>query len=99
MFDFLGPFSLIIFFAAGVAIGATIFPLKWLKVNSWLQTIGIALTLFSMGASMGGSANFLEDLRTVGVQALLYAMATIAGSVLLVWGLSRVAFRKGGDAG
>ena len=94
LFDFLGPFSLIVFFLIGIVIGLTIFPLKWLKANSWLQTIGISLTLFSMGASMAGSPTFLEDLRTAGVQALLFAAATIAGSVLLVYILSRVVFRR-----
>lgn len=97
MFDFLGPFSLIVFFAIGIAIGVTIFPLKWLKVNGWLQMTGISLTLFSMGASMAGSPTFLEDLRVAGVQALLYALATMAGSVLLVYILSRLVFRKAGE--
>lgn len=94
MLDFLGPFSLIVYFALGVALGVKLFPLKWLKVNGWLQTAGISLTLFSMGASMGGSPTFLSDLRTAGVQAFLYAAVTILCSVLLVWALSRFAFRK-----
>nr|WP_243249447.1 LysO family transporter [Anaerotruncus rubiinfantis] len=98
VFDFLGPFSLIVFFIIGIAIGLTIFPVKWLKVNSWVQTVGISLTLFSMGASMAGSPTFLADLRTAGVQALCYALVTIAGSVLLVYLLSRIALKKEDDA-
>ena len=99
MFDFLGPFSLIVFFLIGIVIALTVFPLKWLKLNGWLQTAGICLTLFSMGASMGGSTTFLEDLRTAGVQALLCALATMAGSVLLVWALSRLALGRGKAGG
>ncbi|MEM1485323.1 LysO family transporter [Oscillospiraceae bacterium PP1C4] len=86
-----------IYFAVGIAIGVTVFPLKWLKVNSWLQTIGISLTLFSMGASMAGSPTFLEDLREAGLQGFLYAVVTIAGSVLLVWLLSRIVMKKAGE--
>ncbi len=97
MFDFLGPFSLIIFFVIGIVIGATVFPLKWLKINGWLQIIGIALTLFSMGASMGGSPTFLTDLRSAGVKAFLYAIVTIAGSVLAVFLLCRAIMKKGDD--
>ncbi len=94
LFDFLGPFSLIVYFAAGILIGVTVFPLRWLRLNGWLQTAGIALTLFSMGASMAGSPTFLADLRTAGVRALLFAAATIAGSVLLVYILSRIALPR-----
>lgn len=90
LFDFLGPFSLIVYFAVGIIIGVTIFPLRWLRLNGWLQTAGIALTLFSMGASMAGSPTFLTDLRTAGVRAFLFAAVTIAGSVLLVYILSRI---------
>lgn len=96
MFDFFGTFFLILFFAVGIVIGATVFPLKWLKANGRLQTAGISLTLFSMGASMGGSPTFLNDLQAAGLEALLYAVTTIAGSVLFVWFLSRVSMKKGG---
>ena len=99
MFDFLGSFSLIVYFVIGIVIGVTIFPLKWLKLNGWLQTIGISLTLFSMGASMAGSPTFLADLRSAGIQALLFAAVTIACSVLLVWALSRIAFPRRGEGG
>lgn len=94
LFDFLGPFSLIVFFVIGIAVGVTVFPLKWLKVNGWLQTAGIALTLFSMGASMAGSPPFLTDLRTAGVRAFLFALVTVACSVLLVYILSRIALPR-----
>lgn len=97
MFDFLGTFSLIIFFVIGITIGATVFPRKWLKVNSWLQVIGIALTLFSMGASMAGSPAFWTDLRTAGIKAFLYAVITIAGSVACVHIFCKIVMKKGDD--
>lgn len=97
MFDFLGPFSLIVFFLIGIVIGVTVFPLKWLKANSLLQTAGISLTLFSMGASMAGSPTFLADLRAAGLRAVVFAVATMSCSVLMVYILSRLVFPK--DAG
>lgn len=93
MLDFLGPFGLIIFFAIGIVIGVTIFPLKWLKVNGWLQMAGISLTLFSTGASIAGSPTFLADIKTAGIQALLFAVVTICGSVACVWALSKLCGR------
>ena len=75
MFDFLGPFSLIVFFLIGIVIGVMIFPLKWLKANSLLQTAGISLTLFSMGASMAGSPTFLADLRAAGLRVGVYPVS------------------------
>lgn len=97
MFDFLGPFSLIVFFVIGIVIGAVVFPLKWLKANGWLQIVGIALTLFSMGASMAGSPTFFADLRSAGMKAFLYALVSIAGSVLAVFLLCRAVMKKGED--
>lgn len=93
--DFLGIFSLIAVFVIGIVLGATVFPRKWLKANSWLQVIGIALTLFSMGASMAGSPAFLADLRTAGIKAFLYALVTIAGSVICVHILCKLVMKKG----
>ncbi|NBI79626.1 hypothetical protein D3Z39_12255 [Anaerotruncus colihominis] len=90
-------FSLIVFFLIGIVIGVTIFPLKWLKANSLLQTAGISLTLFSMGASMAGGPTFLADLRAAGLRAAVFAVVTMSCSVLLVYILSRLVFPK--DAG
>ena len=97
MFDFLGSFSLIVFFVVGIVIGAAVFPLKWLKANGWLQIVGIAITLFAMGASMAGSPTFFADLRSAGMKAFLYALVSIAGSVLAVFLLCRAVMKKGED--
>ncbi len=98
MLDFLGSFSLIVYFLLGIGVGLTVFPKRWLKANDRVQTAGICLTLFSMGASVGSSPTFLEDLRTAGLQAVAFALATMAGSVLAVWLLSRLLpGKEGGD--
>lgn len=97
MIDLLGPFFLIALFSVGILIGATIFPIRWLKIGSVLQTAGIALLLFSMGVSMGGSPTFLQDIKDAGLQALVYAVFAIAGSVFLVWLFSCFAFKKGDE--
>lgn len=96
MLDFLGPFSLILYFLIGALIGLRLFPQKWLKLNGRLQTAGISVTLFAMGASLAASPDFLSDMKTAGWQSFVYAAATIAGSVLLVYILSRIAFQKEG---
>ena len=88
--NFLSSFSILIFLALGILLGATIFPKKLLKLNNKLITIGVALLLFSMGASLGGSPTFFEDVVSAGGQAAVFAVATVAGSVLMVWLLTRL---------
>ena len=87
-------FSTLIYLAVGIGIGLTLFPKKFLKWNSKLQVLGIALLLFAMGASLGGSPTLLEDIKSAGGQAILFALATIAGSVLMVYLLTRLFLDK-----
>ncbi len=85
----------------GICLGVAIFPKKWAKANSRIQMAFVLLILFSMGMGLGGNAHFFENVKEAGLQALGLSLATIGGSVLLVYIFTRlVPFKKNskGDA-
>ena len=92
--DLVGSFAILFFLLLGIGLGLTVFPKKWLKYNNILQTVGISLTLFTMGVSLGGSPTFLEDVKQAGWQGFLFAVVTVAGSTAAVYILVRL-FLKG----
>lgn len=91
--DFFGTYSILLYLALGVALGATVFPKKWLSMNNHLITFGLSLALFAMGVSLGGSPTFFADVAAAGGQAAVFAIATTAGSTLLVWFLAKLFLR------
>ena len=87
-------FFILLFLVAGLLLGMTVFPKKLLKANSLLMTVGIALVLFCMGASLGSSPTLLADLTEAGTVAIALSVASVAGSVLVVWLLAKL-FERG----
>lgn len=57
-------------------------------------TGGVALLLFLMGARMGSDAEIMRGLSTLGLEAVAYAAAAIAGSLAAVKLLERVFLRR-----
>lgn len=53
----------------------------------------VYLLLFLLGASVGGNETAMESLATLGLQALLLALGSVIGSVLLAFLLYRWLFR------
>lgn len=94
MLDFLGPFTLIFYFAIGIAAGIKLFPTKFLKANRVIQTICLCVILFNSGIALGTNPNLWEDLRTAGIQALCYALLPIAFSIGTIYLLTRFVFNK-----
>ena len=73
----------------GVYIGYRWFPARFHRANSILQVICTAVLIFSMGIVLGSRENFLRELAFLGVDSLLLAVLPMAGSALLVYGLTR----------
>lgn len=63
-----------------------------------IGTAALCLLLFSMGVSMGGNPEIIVALPTLGFKAFILALATIAGSTLLVWAAVRLTAKKTTDA-
>lgn len=86
--------SILLVLGVGILLGATVFPKKFLGLNNKLSQAGVVLTLFAMGASLGSSPTFLQDVKEAGLLAILFSVCTVAGSVLVVWWISRRFFHK-----
>lgn len=69
---------------------------KAIKWNSRLQNVWLLLLIFVMGMSIGMNGEVLSQLPTLGGKALLFAVATIIGSVLVVYIVSSVFLEKEG---
>lgn len=89
--------SVLFFMAVGMFVGAKLFPAKLQKINSIIQQICVFLLIFSMGVSLGSGPTFWEDLKSVGWESAVFALATIGGSILFVALLTRHVSRDEGE--
>lgn len=79
----------IVIMFAGVLVGATVFPRGLKKWNGRLQLGMTGLLIFTMGVSLGSRPGFLEELGTIGLKSLVFAVLPILASVALVYPVSR----------
>ena len=89
-------FTVIGIMFAGIAAGYL------LRSVSILQKIGISYTIFALlfllGASVGTNPQIINNLSTLGLQALLIAIATTLGSVCMAKIVYHFFFeKKGGE--
>ncbi|WP_298451777.1 LysO family transporter [uncultured Prevotella sp.] len=56
----------------------------------------IWVLLFLLGVEVGANPEIIKNLKLLGVEALVIAVAGTLGSVLLAWALWRYAERNGG---
>ena len=73
----------------GVLVGAFAFPSSLKGVNEKLTLVSTGLLIFSMGAMLGGRDSFLDELASLGLSSLAFAVLPIAFSVAVVYALSR----------
>mgnify|MGYP000907711682 FL=1 len=70
---------------AGIAMGyLRLLPDRLFQLTGKLTTAGVMLLLFLMGGQIGSDEEILAGLGQIGVQAVLFALAAIIGSVLAV---------------
>lgn len=74
-------------------------PERFRKYTHWITMGGLIFLLISMGAALSSNPDVLARVSELGLQALILAVAGIAGSVLCVWILQQTLFqrKKGGD--
>lgn len=92
--SFFSNFSILLFLFAGIVIGFTIFPPKFLKVNGIVQTVGILLTLFFVGVSLGGSETFFEDIKVAGINAIVLMLGAVLFSIIIVYLITKIFFKE-----
>ena len=78
----------------GILLGIFIVPRKFEKINNKIQVLGISITLFAMGASLGGDPNMINNLKQVGIGAVTVSVAAIIGSVLMVYWITQKWFKE-----
>ena len=79
---------------AGMVVGRFVFPAAGKKANERLALVCTLVLIFSMGIVLGSRENFLRELAFLGVDSLLLAVLPMAGSALLVYGLTRRFFPR-----
>lgn len=57
---------------------------KFLHIIDWLTQFVIFALLFVLGYSIGQNKMIFNNLGTIGIESLIYALGTIFGSILLV---------------
>lgn len=89
----MGPILLVL--SAGIITGLLIIRKPFLhKVNNELMNWAIYLLLFMLGISVGTNREVIENISKIGFEAIIIAIASIAGSVLLSALLFKVLFRQ-----
>ena len=63
-----------------------------LKFISPLITVAIWILLFLLGLSVGGDPKIMDNLETIGGEALWLTLGAVGGSVLCAWGVYRLFF-------
>ena len=67
---------------------------KMILLNSKLQTVFLLFLIFVMGMSIGMDKSILTQLPILGGTALIFAVATCIGSVIIVYMISRIFFKE-----
>lgn len=78
--------SLLLFFLLAGVVAGIVRPLSagGAKINQRVILAGLFVLLASMGAQLGANEMLLRHLDQMGLQALVMAGASVAGSILLV---------------
>lgn len=68
---------------------------KWIDA---LLTVLVWALLFFLGVEVGENDNVLNNLSSLGMEALLLSIAGTAGSIALAWALWKAIKRKEGES-
>lgn len=84
-------FTVIGLMFCGILLGYKLRKRK-LKFVSSLIMVAIWILLFLLGLQVGGDRNIMDNLDTIGWEALLLTFGGVTGSVLCAWGVYRFLF-------
>jgi len=85
---------LIMTMAAGIAFGFLARRVRRLTHIGKAISVTIYVMLFFLGVKIGSDEHILSNLSALGLQALVLAVAGVAGSVLAAFVLYRILFRN-----
>lgn len=75
----------------GIVLGY-IFREKNLKIVQKFINYAIFLLLFLLGITVGANADVMNNLNSIGLEALIITLAAISGSILCAWAVYRFFF-------
>lgn len=82
----------------GIALGYLVRKVRGIEHVSSTTMLTIVLLLFVMGCEIGGNPRIVENLTSLGVEALLLSVSATLGSILMAWAVYCRFFRgKEGD--
>lgn len=87
-------FTVIGIMFGGIAVGYLLRKFALLQKMGKPISYTILLLLFLLGISVGANEAIIDNLATLGGQALLIAVAGTAGSVLAAWGVYTLFFKE-----
>lgn len=78
----------------GIGVGFYLnrFP-KLLRLNERLTSFAIYLLLFLLGIAVGLNEQVINNLHSLGLQALIITIGSVSGSIFICWLLYRFIFR------
>jgi len=87
--------AILLILSAGIIVGLMIvkYP-KLHQINNKLLNLAIYVLLFLLGISVGTNQQVIHNLDKIGVEALLLAAASIAGSVLASYLVFKLIFKQ-----
>lgn len=85
-----GVVEILAVMAAGVLVGATVFPARLKGLNEKLTLAATGLLIFSMGVLLAGRDSFLEELGQVGWASILFCLVPVAFSTIAVYALTNL---------
>lgn len=88
-------FTVIGIMFAGIGAGYLLRRVGWLQKVGTSITYTIYLLLFLLGLSVGANREIVDNLATLGGQALLLTVAGTTGSVLAAWAVGNWFFKEG----
>ena len=92
-------FTVIGFMISGLAFGYLLRQQSFVKYLPKLISGAIFILLFLLGISVGANKSLIENLTTLGVEALVLASAGVLGSACCAWAVARYIFKEKGAVG
>lgn len=90
-------FTVFTIMVIGIIAGYFLRRIPDIKIIGKLITGFIFLLLFFLGIAVGHNEKIVNNLTTIGLQALIITMGAIAGSVGVAWFVYKKFFEKGGE--
>lgn len=86
-------FTVISIMIGGIALGFLLRKQRITGIHRVITAL-IWLLLFLLGTEVGGNRQIMENLHTLGVEALVITLGCILGSSILAWGLWKVLYGR-----